>query len=130
MIDEKREAEIDKYREVYKLPNYKMGGARMQHAQEILESLPIRGYYLDIGCGRGEMLDFADSIEFEFTGGIETGQGFNLALAFFKLIKGVDNQAFAVGGFNGHHHFSLAVIINNSTIAGRDGHTPFRIEID
>ena len=37
MIDEKREAEIDKYREVYKLPNYKMGGARMQHAQEILE---------------------------------------------------------------------------------------------
>jgi len=37
MIDEKREAEINKYREVYKLPKYKMGGARMQHAQEILE---------------------------------------------------------------------------------------------
>ena len=58
-IAEARTAEHEKYTRCYKQPNYRMGVKRMQDAVRILEEIPTRGSYLDVGTGRGEMLSFA-----------------------------------------------------------------------
>lgn len=54
-----REAEHAKYRAAYRQPKYRMSGARMEDAVRDLADLPCRGSYLDVGCGRGEMLRHA-----------------------------------------------------------------------
>src|SRR5690606_6132026 len=50
-------AEHAKYQRAYALnPNYRMKRERMADAIKDLESLPCRGWYLDVSCGRGDML--------------------------------------------------------------------------
>lgn len=69
---EARAAELGKYVRAYTRPGYHMSGARMADAQRDLRALPCRGSYLDVGCGRGEMLEFARSIGFATVCGTET----------------------------------------------------------
>ena len=58
-MNEARAAEHEKYARCYTHHTYRMGVNRMQDAVRILEALPSRGSYLDVGTGRGEMLSFA-----------------------------------------------------------------------
>lgn len=66
-----REAERDKYVKAYQAPNYHMGGTRMAHAMEDIRALDPGQSFLDVSCGRGEMLDFADSLGYEDVIGTE-----------------------------------------------------------
>ena len=72
---EQRAAERDKYVKCYNSPTlrYAMGPIRMRDA--ILDLAWMRDHrcksYLDIGCGRGEMLKHARSVGFEITHGTE-----------------------------------------------------------
>lgn len=66
-----RHAEHAKYRRAYELPNYHMGGARMEDALRDLRELPSRGSYLDVGCGRGEMLSHAQNMGYGPVQGVE-----------------------------------------------------------
>ena len=59
-----RAAEHEKYDRSYAAPNYRMGARRMEDAVRDLEELPIRGSYLDVSCGRGEMLRHAKAMGF------------------------------------------------------------------
>lgn len=52
-----RRAEIAKYEGAYRHPDYRMGGARLERAREELAGLT--GSLLDVGCGRGEVLELA-----------------------------------------------------------------------
>jgi SAM-dependent methyltransferase len=62
--------EIDKYREAYKNHGYRMGAKRARAMREDLAQIP-RGSLLDVGCGRGELLTYAESIGFEPVKGVE-----------------------------------------------------------
>lgn len=75
-IESRRAIEHDKYRVAYgDLPNYRMGAQRMADAQhDLTNALVIGGNYLDVGCGRGEMVDFAESIGFRHVQGTEVVQ--------------------------------------------------------
>lgn len=68
MIGEARQFEVDKYVKAYQTPSYRMGRARMNAARQHLTELPIRGSLLDVGCGRGEMLDIANEVGFKANG--------------------------------------------------------------
>lgn len=70
-ITPERANEHRKYVEAYRNENYRMHGSRMENAQTDLVQLPARGSYLDVGCGRGTMLDFAESIGFTEVKGTE-----------------------------------------------------------
>jgi ubiquinone/menaquinone biosynthesis C-methylase UbiE len=70
-MNEERTNEHRKYEAAYKLPNYRMSGLRMNDAHADLVALPSRGTYLDVGCGRGEMLDFAAANGFSSVKGVE-----------------------------------------------------------
>ncbi len=69
--DTARQIERAKYERIYKLPDYKMGAARLLDAQDDVRGLPFRTSYLDVGCGRGEMLDFAEAEGFVRVQGVE-----------------------------------------------------------
>ncbi len=73
-MDAERKIERDKYIHVYKaLPKYAMGAKRMQDAIADLKwayELGCRSY-LDIGCGRGEMLEHAKETGFTSIRGAE-----------------------------------------------------------
>lgn len=70
-----REVEREKYVHVYAEMglDYGMGAARMRDAKDDLRWAQARGSqsYLDIGCGRGEMLDFAESLGYLAVSGTE-----------------------------------------------------------
>ena len=70
-IDVARAAEHEKYTRGYTAKNYRMGAARMKDAVRDLKELPCRGSYLDVSCGRGEMLVHAMTTGFEFVTGTE-----------------------------------------------------------
>jgi len=70
MLDSARIAEQQKYEAAYALPNYRMGEGRKIDAIHDLGKLR-RGSYLDVGCGRGEMLDEAERIGFAPVMGVE-----------------------------------------------------------
>lgn len=71
-IDEARAAEHAKYRRAYTAqPNYRMGQRRMMDAVRDLAALPCRGSYLDVSCGRGEMLGHAKRLGFSPIQGTE-----------------------------------------------------------
>jgi ubiquinone/menaquinone biosynthesis C-methylase UbiE len=69
-VNMSRLAEQAKYQACYQAENYRMGQLRMADARRDLEGCS-RGSYLDIGCGRGEMLDYAESIGFLPVQGVE-----------------------------------------------------------
>ena len=64
---DKFEREKRKYEKAYKLPGYKMGDARKNHALNVLREYKP-GSLLDVGCGRGEMLDAAENMGFDVRG--------------------------------------------------------------
>jgi SAM-dependent methyltransferase len=66
-----RQAEHAKYGKAYAIESYRMGGARFTDALRNLADLPCRGSYLDVGCGRGEMLREAARLGFEPVRGVE-----------------------------------------------------------
>ena len=70
-IDKARAAEHEKYTRCYTQGNYRMGFVRMKPAVDALKKLPCRGKYLDVGCGRGEMLNFALYLGFSNVHGTE-----------------------------------------------------------
>lgn len=69
-MNDARQREHAKYVKAYALPSYRMGQGRLTDALRDLSSLP-RGSYLDVGCGRGEMLGHAESLGFSPVGGVE-----------------------------------------------------------
>lgn len=69
-IEAARIAEHRKYAECYKSDNYRMGGSRKFDAFKAMDS--IRGdSFLDVGCGRGEMLQKAEELGFKTVHGVE-----------------------------------------------------------
>lgn len=56
-----REAEIAVYAKCYESDRYAMGVRRRADVRALVTSLPL-GSLLDVGCGRGESLDFASAI--------------------------------------------------------------------
>jgi len=75
ITQEMRSAEHKKYERAYSISSYAMGPGRKKDAMIDLKSISIRGSYLDVGCGRGEMLDFAKSIGFRNVCGTEIIDG-------------------------------------------------------
>jgi SAM-dependent methyltransferase len=67
----KRVAEHGKYVRAYRHDNYRMKKERKADAVNDLSVLPVRGSYLDVSCGRGEMLDAAAQLGFEVVRGTE-----------------------------------------------------------
>ena len=63
--------EYEKYERAYKQPSYRMGNNRKKLARETLKNIKARGSYLDVGCGRGEMVEFAKEIGFSPCVGVE-----------------------------------------------------------
>jgi len=70
-LDQERLDEITKYISAYKYPEYRMGDLRKASAQGLLMAAPSRESFLDIGCGRGEMLDYAKELGFVHIEGTE-----------------------------------------------------------
>jgi SAM-dependent methyltransferase len=68
---EARDAEHAKYVKAYTIETYRMGGARYTDAVRQLAELPCRGSYLDVGCGRGEMVREAMQLGFAPVCGVE-----------------------------------------------------------
>ena len=70
-----RAVEREKYVHVYDAmgDKYGMGAARMEDAKDDLRWAQARGAqsYLDVGCGRGEMLDFAEGLGYLEASGTE-----------------------------------------------------------
>lgn len=66
-----RLVERQKYIHSYDEPGYRMGALRIRDAKRDLDSVPYRGSYLDVSCGRGEMLDYAESLGFKRVQGTE-----------------------------------------------------------
>lgn len=68
----RREVEHAKYVRAYALNrNYKIGAPRLADAVNDLRALPTRGSYLDVSCGRGEMLGEATALGFRLVKGTE-----------------------------------------------------------
>ncbi len=65
-----QKAEIAKYDDAYKLAWYRMGASRRNMANEMLLDVP-GGSLLDVGCGRGEMLEDAERLGFSNVLGVE-----------------------------------------------------------
>lgn len=71
-IDEARAAEHAKYQRTYAAqPKYRMKRERLADAVADLKALPCRGSYLDVSCGRGDMLHHADRLGFSPVRGTE-----------------------------------------------------------
>lgn len=64
-----QEAEVEKYQVAYQEDCYKMGDARKAYAEaNLLEARADCQSHLDVGCGRGEMVAYANSIGYESKG--------------------------------------------------------------
>ena len=86
-------AEIEKYAVAYKLPGYRMGAARKAMACDLLRGLPYGlcegGSLLDVGCGRGEMLQAAPTFGFFSAVGVEAEPGLCLSTPDALVVQGV-----------------------------------------
>lgn len=72
VLSEARKAEHEKYFRAYALnQNYRMKAQRMADAVNDLSAIPCRKSYLDVSCGRGEMLAEAKKLGFQFVTGTE-----------------------------------------------------------
>ena len=103
-----RYAEFEKYERAYKQPSYRMGNKRKNSAKKALKAIKTRGSYLDVGCGRGEMVEFAKELGFSTSVGVEVvdcllnenvvyGQAHNLPFN--------DNEFDVVTSFDAFEHF-------------------------
>lgn len=63
-LDMLRAAEHAKYARAYLHPKYRMKAERRADAVSDIAALPMRGAYLDVGCGQGDMLDEARRLGF------------------------------------------------------------------
>lgn len=63
-----REHEIARYVQCYRDSGYAMGPKRKLKAEQVLKDLPIRGYLLDVGAGRGELRTIARRLGFDYAG--------------------------------------------------------------
>ena len=71
-LETARRAEHAKYERAYALnPHYRMKDARRRDAAHDLAALPSRGSYLDVSCGRGDMLIEAENLGFNPVKGTE-----------------------------------------------------------
>jgi len=66
-----RQVEIDKYKIAYQSDRYHMGPTRRDEAVTDLAAFPFRGSYLDVACGRGELLGAAIGLGFDPVHGTE-----------------------------------------------------------
>lgn len=73
-IEQRRQAEQAKYERAYRQAKYRMGAFRLLDATADLAALPCRGSYLDVACGRGEMLRVARKLGFANVRGTENVQ--------------------------------------------------------
>lgn len=60
-----RQAEIEKYTRAYQDPHYRMGDQRHRDAVAALFDLPVRSSLLDVGAGRGELIQSALALGFD-----------------------------------------------------------------
>jgi ubiquinone/menaquinone biosynthesis C-methylase UbiE len=65
-----REEEHEKYKAAYQ-GSYGMGKARKMAAFDAIASVEVRGSLLDVGCGRGEILDYAETEGFTRIRGVD-----------------------------------------------------------
>lgn len=70
-IQKQREFEHGKYKLAYQKPGYHISGPRFDDVKKDLETISVRGGFLDVGCGRGEVLDYAESLGFSPVMGTE-----------------------------------------------------------
>lgn len=98
MISEAQQYEIEKYIKIYgAVSDYRMGGTRYQNACLDLKAIEHRGSYLDVGCGRGEMLRFAWLLDFKRVMGTEVvPELYDKPGVWFAL---ADNMPFEDGEF-------------------------------
>lgn len=67
-----RDGEIEKYAGLYKSERYRMGEERKRNSSDALREFKAQHQsYLDVGAGRGEMLDFAVTLGFTQVMGTE-----------------------------------------------------------
>jgi ubiquinone/menaquinone biosynthesis C-methylase UbiE len=71
LIDDARRAEHSKYVRAYAKPNYRMKAERRADAVADIAALPVRGSYLDVSCGQGDMLNEAAALGFNPVQGTE-----------------------------------------------------------
>lgn len=74
-IDQARSDELEKYELAYQRTSYAMGVGRKADAVRDLQEISDPGYlqsFLDVGCGRGEMLNWAHHWGFKKIHGTET----------------------------------------------------------
>jgi SAM-dependent methyltransferase len=62
----RRQSELAKYVEAYRATDYRMGSGRMDSAMRDIAD--FEGSLLDVGCGRGELLDIAEGFGLESKG--------------------------------------------------------------
>lgn len=85
-----RQTEQEKYRAIYKTltpDDYVCKGQRLPNTQRDLESLPCRGSYFDLGCGAGQMMNYAASIGFTPVFGMDLVKGSILGEAHVLPVK-------------------------------------------
>lgn len=70
MLEQARQAEVNKYVNCYRSPNYRLGKQRRHHIEMALMQTQI-GSLLDVGCGRGEVLAMAEDLKFSPVIGVE-----------------------------------------------------------
>lgn len=49
-------SEVEKYQACYREPNYRLQGARLARVSQDIDAMEPGATYLDVGCGRGEMV--------------------------------------------------------------------------
>lgn len=99
-ILEQRQREFDKYREAYKVPNYRMRQWRVNRFKDYLKSIQKKGYVsmLDVGCGRGQALDLAKAHGFKAVQGVEV-VSYLCKRDDVMLIQGAQELPFETGAF-------------------------------
>lgn len=70
-LEDARQLEHAKYVRAYRQPRYRMKGERRKDAVKDLMALPVRGSYLDVSCGQGDMLAEARGMGFATVQGTE-----------------------------------------------------------